>query len=191
MKFCQLFLRSLTRTALLKTLPQPKFLHKALLSSTMLGYGLWFASTKILTDELQVFELDDNLKDGEVREIQVGPKIEDTILVINYQGEIFATQSKCSHFGFSLAKGILVGDKIICPLHNAGFSIKTGDPDQGPVFDGLKTFKVNRVDGKIRVSVPKEGWEKAPEYKELGADKVNRSEQIVIIGAGPAALSAA
>jgi len=56
----------------------------------------------------------------------VGPKPEDTILVINYQGTIYSIQSKCSHFGFNLAKGSLIGDKIICPLHNAGFSIKTG-----------------------------------------------------------------
>jgi nitrite reductase/ring-hydroxylating ferredoxin subunit len=52
----------------------------------------------------------------------------------------------------------LIGDKIICPLHNAGFKITTGHEEQGPVFGGLKTFPVERKDGKIFVSVPKEGW---------------------------------
>ena len=59
----------------------------------------------------------------------------------------------------------MFGDKIICPLHNAGYSIKTGQADQGPVFNGLKTFPVERKNGKIIVSVPKMGWENAPERK--------------------------
>ena len=140
---------------------------------------------------MTILETEDNLQDGEVRELIVGPKPEDTILVVNYQGDIYSVQSKCSHFGFNLAKGFLVGDQLICPLHNAGFSIKTGEANQGPVFNGLKTFQVERVDGKIKVSVPKKNWSNAPEYKELGKDNIDKSQKIVIIGAGPTALSAA
>jgi nitrite reductase/ring-hydroxylating ferredoxin subunit len=72
---------------------------------------------------LTVIETDDDLREGEVRELLVGPKPDDTILVINYQGSIYSVQSKCSHFGFSLSKGTLFGNQILCPLHNAGFSI--------------------------------------------------------------------
>jgi hypothetical protein len=111
--------------------------------------------------------------------------------VINHQGTIYSVQSKCSHFGFSLAKGVLIGDKIMCPLHNAGFSIKSGLPDQGPIFNGLQTFDVKRVDGKIKVSVPKSSWQSLPTYKELGYNNIDHSKKVVIIGAGPAALSAA
>jgi nitrite reductase/ring-hydroxylating ferredoxin subunit len=50
-------------------------------------------------------------------------------------------------------------------LHNAGFSIETGEPNQGPSFNGLKTFPVERVDGKIKVSIPKQGWSAVPDYK--------------------------
>lgn len=121
-------------------------------------YALWFGSKKIFTEEVQTYEIDDNLQDGEFKEIQVGPKPEDTVLVMKYQGQYYCTQSKCSHFGFSLAKGLLVGDKILCPLHNAGFDIKTGHPEQGPIIDGLKTFPVERKNGKVIVSVPKVGW---------------------------------
>lgn len=98
----------------------------------------------------------------------MGPKILDTILIYEYQGNIYATQSKCSHYGYSLAKGLLIGDKILCPLHNAGFNIKTGEPEQGPIFAGLQTFPVERVNGKIRVTVPKEGWGATPPLQELG-----------------------
>lgn len=168
MKASQLFLRAIAKYAF----NFPKFnrpiLQKTVLSTGLLTYGLWYSSSKIFNEELQVFETEDNLKDGEIREIQVGPEITDTILVINHQGTIYSTQGQCSHFGFALAKGTLVGDKIICPLHNAGFSIKSGLPDQGPVFDGLKTFTVERVDGKIKVSVPKIGWNSKPAPIEIG-----------------------
>jgi naphthalene 1,2-dioxygenase system ferredoxin subunit len=62
----------------------------------------------------------------------------------------------------------LVGDKVLCPLHNAGFDIKTGQPEQGPIIDGLKTFPVKKNNGKVVVSVPKIGWEAKPVKNTLG-----------------------
>jgi apoptosis-inducing factor 3 len=161
------------------------------LATLGLSLSAWMTTYKVFSDEFLIFETEDNLQEGEVRELQVGPKPEDTILVINYQGEIYSTQSKCAHFGFNLAKGLLVGDKLICPLHSAAFSIKTGQEDQGPVFNGIRTFKVERIDGNIRVLVPKGSWESPPEYKELGKENIEKDKKIVIIGAGSAGLSAA
>eukprot|EP00178_Gracilaria_changii_P006133 TRINITY_DN20498_c0_g1_i1.p1 TRINITY_DN20498_c0_g1~~TRINITY_DN20498_c0_g1_i1.p1 ORF type:complete len:145 (-),score=0.39 TRINITY_DN20498_c0_g1_i1:585-1019(-) len=106
------------------------------------GYAYLMSTNKIFAEELITVETANDLKEGEVREIQVGPELEDTILVVKYEGQIYSVQSKCSHFGFSLAKGIMIGDKLLCPLHNAGFSVKTGEAEQGPVFGGLKTFPV-------------------------------------------------
>lgn len=190
MKFAQLFLRSLPRVATSAAFNGQRSFKTAATGVT-LGLAAWLSSSKVFPEELTVLETDDDLKEGEVRELLVGPKPEDTVLVINYQGTIYSTQSKCSHFGFSLAKGLLVGDQLLCPLHNAGFSIQTGESNQGPVFNGLKTFAVERVDGKIRVSVPKQGWSSAPPVKELGKDNINKDQKIVIVGAGAAALSAA
>lgn len=75
--------------------------------------------------------------------------------MISYQGQIYCTQSKCAHFGFNLAKGLLIGDKLVCPLHNAAYNIKSGHEEQGPVYGGLKNFPVERKDGKIIVTIPK------------------------------------
>ena len=113
------------------------------------------------------------------------------MLITKYQGEYYCTQSKCSHFGFSLAKGMLVCDKLLCPLHNAGFDVKTGLAEQGPVIDGLKTFPVKRSNGKVIISVPKNGWQNKAEKPVLGEQNIDKSKKIVIIGAGPAAISAA
>lgn len=151
--------------ATLKTKINPTTLTVGTLATS---YAMYYGSQKILTEEVSTYEIDDNLQDGEMKEVQVGPKVEDTVLVMKYQGEYYCTQSKCSHFGFSLAKGTLVGDKIMCPLHNAGFDVKTGQPEQGPVMDGLKTFSVKRSNGKVVISVPKTGWQNKPEKPVLG-----------------------
>jgi nitrite reductase/ring-hydroxylating ferredoxin subunit len=37
----------------------------------------------------------------------------------------------------SLAFGVLFGNKIKCPAHNATFNITDGAPDEGPMLDGL------------------------------------------------------
>jgi len=155
MKFAHRFFRTLTRINAPSLFIKKQVTAKVALTTVGLGLATWLSTTKYFSEELTVLETEDNLKDGEIRELLVGPKPEDTILVINQQGKIYSIQSKCSHFGFNLAKGLLVGDEIICPLHNAGFSIATGEPNQGPVFNGLRTFGVERVDGVIKVSVPK------------------------------------
>ncbi len=84
----------------------------------------------------------------------------------------------------------MIGDKIICPLHNAGFKITTGHEEQGPVFGGLKTFKVERKEGKIIVKVPAEGWDARPEPRRYEVKEFNKNKKIVIVGGGAAALSA-
>lgn len=42
---------------------------------------------------------------------------------------------------------MLFGEKIVCPLHNATFSIKSGLPETGPVFDGVQTYKITENEG--------------------------------------------
>lgn len=90
-----------------------------------------------------------DLKNGEKRAFQVGPKEEDAVLIIKQSkmwsyadDKYYCVQDKCPHFGFSLAKGSLFGEKIVCPLHHATFDIKTGLNETGPIFDGLQTYKI-------------------------------------------------
>lgn len=110
MKFAQQFFRTLTRINKLPLVTKKQVSPRIALTTLGVGFATWLSTTKYFNEELTVLETEDNLKDGEVRELLVGPKPEDTILVINYQGNIYSIQSKCSHFGFSLAKGVLVGD---------------------------------------------------------------------------------
>ena len=120
--------------------------------------------------------------------MQVGPKEDDLILLVKEGGEYYCLQNKCSHFGFALNKGLLVGDKLICPLHNATFDIKTGRAETGPVFDGLETYKVEVSGKKVKIHLPKNrvNTNKTPKM----AKKENNANPMVIIGGGPASEAA-
>ena len=54
--------------------------------------------------ELNEFEIDfaNNLQDGQMQELKVGPKDDDKVLVVRYQGKIYCLQNTCTHFGAPL-----------------------------------------------------------------------------------------
>lgn len=128
--------------------------------------------------------------DGQLREIKVGETDEDTIIVVRLDGKLYACGSKCSHFGAPLSKGMLFEDRIYCPFHLASFSVITGYPDNGPMLDGIPTYKISEDgNGKITVEVPKKLSMKQP-IKTVTRDP-NNNQRYVIIGGGIAGSSAA
>lgn len=46
--------------------------------------------------------------------------------IAKINGEIFAIDNLCPHKGASLGLGEIVGDEIICPLHQWRFNLKDG-----------------------------------------------------------------
>jgi len=46
---------------------------------------------------------------------------------------------------------MLFEDKVLCPAHAAAFSIVTGEPEKGPVMDGIPSFEIVERDGKAYV----------------------------------------
>ena len=129
------------------------------------------------------------LKDGEMMALKVGEKDSDKILVARYKGKLFALGNFWTHFGVPLAQSVLFDDKVICPAHNAAFSIIDGYPEYAPAKDGLPTFEVVEKDGKSFVKLPKNFNEKRTIYMAK-RDEANKT-RFVIIGGGAAGLSAA
>ena len=96
-----------------------------------------------------------DLQPGQMKEIQTGPdEKKDTVVVANVDGKVYCVGSKCSHFGAPMSKGMLFGDRIFCPWHLASFSVITGFPDFGPVFNGLPSYKAEVHEGKVYITVP-------------------------------------
>lgn len=111
------------------------------------------------------------------------------MIVVKHEGKYYAVSNKCSHFGFPLSKGTLFDDKVTCPLHNAQFSIKTGEHEYGPVFNGLEVFEVTEKNGQLHIKVDKEKLNKSRVLPM--SKKGDDARRFVIIGGGVAGLSAA
>mmetsp|Transcript_18743 Transcript_18743/g.28771 ORF Transcript_18743/g.28771 Transcript_18743/m.28771 type:complete len:493 (-) Transcript_18743:166-1644(-) len=122
-------------------------------------------------------------------EVKVGAGKQDKVLVAKFKGEVYAIGAYCSHFGAPLAKGVLFDDKVMCPYHAAGFSVKTGALEFAPGRDGVPSYPVTQKDGKYFVTVPKK-MEKKQIAKMAKRDPENKTK-MVIIGGGAAGLNCA
>lgn len=61
-----------------------------------------------------------DFSDGQMKEVALDPKDDKSpkVLVSKVGGKLYATSSKCTHYGAPLAKGVLTKDgSCICPWH--------------------------------------------------------------------------
>lgn len=101
------------------------------------------------TDFTPVAQLND-LKTGKMLRVNVG---EQNILLANVEDEIYAVEDMCSHEDASLYNGALKGRCVECPLHGSHFDLKTGEPQQEPATEAIKTFAVKIENDQIWVLV--------------------------------------
>lgn len=67
-------------------------------------------------------------------------------------GRVFALDQVCPHRQGPLADGMLLGDRVVCPLHAFRFDGNTGSCDQ-PGVCAVARYPVEVVDGEVRVGV--------------------------------------
>jgi 3-phenylpropionate/trans-cinnamate dioxygenase ferredoxin subunit len=65
----------------------------------------------------------------------------------------YATDGKCTHEDALLAEGVVTGELIECPLHQANFHIPTGEAKSAPASVNLKTYPVKIEGGKIYIGL--------------------------------------
>jgi apoptosis-inducing factor 3 len=87
-------------------------------------------------------------------------------------------------------KGVLAGDRIVCPWHAACFNACSGDIEDGPVLDAIPVFSVQVTTPKkdIYVNLPTEMVKGVT--PSMVAKKGSDSRAFVIIGAGAAGATA-
>jgi nitrite reductase/ring-hydroxylating ferredoxin subunit len=124
-----------------------------------------------------------------MRELKVGPKDEDKVLISRVAGKIHAVGNYCSHFGAPLSTGLMFDDKVLCPWHGAAFSVVTGAVEMAPGMDNLPKYDVTKKDGKSFVKVPVTLPRKSVPY--MAKRDPNDKRRYVIIGGGPAGLNCA
>ena len=125
---------------------------------------------------------------GELYEVPVGD--DRHVLVSRRDGKLFAVGSRCSHYGYPLVKGVLSGNEVVCPLHDAAFDVLTGRPVRGPGLDAIPTYPVRVKGGDVFVTVPTKNFVAKTSVTMAKRDLKN-SSVYVIVGGGAAGLSAA
>ena len=66
------------------------------------------------------------------------------ILVLNYDGDFYALEDKCSHEDFELSAGRFDGEEatIECQLHGAKFDVRDGRALCAPAYEPVVRFPV-------------------------------------------------
>ena len=125
------------------------------------------------------------VSDGGIVEGKVG---DDDVLLIRRGSEFVAIGAHCTHYGGPLAKGLIVGDEIRCPLHHACFNLRTGQMVRAPAFDPIPCWRVEQVGETLFVR------DKLPQPAPIlasAAEAKAHPDSIVILGGGGAGMTAA
>ena len=82
-----------------------------------------------------------DLADGEMRVFEdVG---EYGIVVCRVDGELYAIEDNCSHADTPLSEGRLRGAMVMCPLHGAGFDVRSGEHSGPPAYEGVPCHRLH------------------------------------------------
>lgn len=75
------------------------------------------------------------------------------VALYRVEGEVYATDSQCTHGNANLCDGYLEGHEIECPLHQGRFDVRTGRALCAPLTLDLRTHPVKILDGRIAVAL--------------------------------------
>jgi len=92
------------------------------------------------------------LRPGAMKRVDVGER---RILLANVDGRFYAADDTCTHEEASLSSGFLKGALVKCPLHGSRFNVCTGEVQDEPAEENLRTYPV-RVEGdSILIALPR------------------------------------
>ncbi|MEE1620969.1 bifunctional 3-phenylpropionate/cinnamic acid dioxygenase ferredoxin subunit [Zafaria sp. Z1313] len=93
----------------------------------------------------------DEIPEGEaiVIEGQDNPTGNDIAVFHTESGDFYALDDECTHETASLAEGWIEDDCVECPVHAAKFSFADGAALCLPATTGVRTHKVEVVDGRV------------------------------------------
>jgi len=94
---------------------------------------------------------------GKMKKVTLG---EVTVLIANVDGNYYAVDNMCTHYGGDLSEGVLEGNVVTCPNHQAKFDVTTGKvvspPAEAldrPIIEDLPTYLVKSENQYIMVKV--------------------------------------
>ena len=74
---------------------------------------------------------------GSMHPVDVGEK---RLMIVNVNGQFYATDRICTHEEADLSTGFLTGTFVTCPLHLSRFDVVSGEVQNAPASVPLKTY---------------------------------------------------
>lgn len=85
-------------------------------------------------------------------ELVAGHAFGESVLLIHVEPNWFAVGGKCTHYGATLAEGLLVSETIRCPWHHACFDLRNGAASRAPALNDLPSYSVVVENDIVRVT---------------------------------------
>ena len=87
---------------------------------------------------------------GSMYAVNLGEK---KLMIVNVDGELYATDRVCTHETADLSTGFLIGSVVTCPLHLSRFDVITGQVQNPPATMPLKTYELKVQGTSVYVQV--------------------------------------
>ena len=156
------------------------------------------------SDELTGPDLTQGIEISSIRPGQLiaGHAFGDPVLLVHVEPNWFAVGGKCTHYGATLAEGVLVGETIRCPWHHACFELRNGAASRAPALNDLPSYTVVLENNVVRVTAKRDhSWprgadqrprgSRAPEKVLLDESPVVGPSSVFIVGASAAGIACA
>jgi nitrite reductase/ring-hydroxylating ferredoxin subunit/uncharacterized membrane protein len=93
----------------------------------------------------------DDFVEGQMRKVDAEGM---AVLMVRYQGTLWAISDVCSHAGGPLDEGKLNGNVVTCPWHGSRFRVDNGGIRRGPATFNQPVLNVREADGRVEVKLP-------------------------------------
>ena len=156
------------------------------------------------SDELTGPDLTQGIEISSIRPGQLiaGHAFGEPVLLVHVEPNWFAVGGKCTHYGATLAEGVLVGETIRCPWHHACFELRNGAASRAPALNDLPSYTVVLENNIVRVTAKRDhSWPRGADQRPRGSrapDKVLLDESpvvgpssVFIVGASAAGIACA
>jgi NADPH-dependent 2,4-dienoyl-CoA reductase/sulfur reductase-like enzyme/nitrite reductase/ring-hydroxylating ferredoxin subunit len=135
-------------------------------------------------------------------ELIAGHAFGEPVLLVHVEPNWFAVGGKCTHYGATLADGVLVSETIRCPWHHACFELRNGAASCAPALNDLPSYTVlvennivrvtgKRDHGQLRADDHRPRGARAPEKVLLDESLVAGPSSVFIVGASAAGIACA
>lgn len=78
---------------------------------------------------------------------------DEDVVLVRWDGEIFALEDRCSHEDYPLSDGEVANGQIECVYHGARFDLRTGAAKSLPAVKPVRVFPVEIRDGDVYIDL--------------------------------------